>query len=88
MTDHYIMIPSMFASLKSVHGFTSMNGETYPQHICITFNDHLTEEQKKIIMGKNTQEALTYLKTLVGYTHNYENNNDKDEGDKQFRVKY
>ena len=28
-------------------------------------------------MGKNTQEALTYLKTLVEYTHNYENNNDK-----------
>ena len=65
MTDHYLMHPNLFASLKSVHGFTSMNGETYPQHICIIFKNHLTEEQKKEIMKKKTAEALTYLKTVI-----------------------
>ena len=69
MTDHYLMHPNLFESLKSVHGFTSMNGETYPQHICIILNDHLTDEQKKTIMSKKTQEALIYLKTLIKFTH-------------------
>ena len=73
MTDSlYIMTPTMFENLKSVCGFTNMNGETYMAHICIIFDKRLTDDQKKIIMKEtNIGETLKYLKTIVNYTHEY-----------------
>ena len=38
----YIMTPDMFEDLKSVNGFTEMNGRTYSHHICLIFKEKLT----------------------------------------------
>ena len=66
----YLMPPSMFENLKSVSGFTNLNGKTYTEHICIIFKEKLTEQQKKSIMSKkNSKEALDYLNTIISYTH-------------------
>jgi len=68
----YIMTPDMFEDLKSVNGFTEMNGRTYSHHICLIFKEKLTEEQeKKILTESNNEKALEYLKTIVNYTHQY-----------------
>jgi len=67
------MTADMFNHLKKVSGFTWMNGKTYPEHICIIFDSHLTENQKEKIKGEEkTDIALDYLGTIVEYTHDYE----------------
>ena len=42
----YLMPPSMFENLKSVSGFTNLNGKTYTEHICIILKEKLTEQQR------------------------------------------
>ena len=68
----YIMPINMYNGLTYVSGFIDSNGKNYQEHICLIFNKHLTDEQKKNIRDKKEpEEALTYLKTLVKYTHQY-----------------
>jgi len=68
----YIMPINMYNDLTSVSGFRTSNGKNYQEHICIIFNEHLTDEQKTNIRDKKEpEEALTYLKTLVNFTHQY-----------------
>ena len=64
----YIMSPSLFNQLQSVHGFANMNGKTYQEHICLIFD--LTPEQKQTIMKQPTAaEALAHLGTIIDYSH-------------------
>lgn len=67
----YIMSPEIFDGLKQVNGFTNFNGKTYTEHICIIFNEILSEDQKKTIMSMATSKAQEYLKTIVNYTTSY-----------------
>ena len=68
----YIMTPDRFEDLKSVNGFTEMNGRTYSQHICLIFKEKLTEAQEiKILTESNNEKALEYLKKIVNFTHQY-----------------
>ncbi len=67
----YIMTPELFGGLKHVSGFTNLNGNTYTEHICIIFNEILSEDQKKTIMSMATNKALEYLKTIVDYTMSF-----------------
>ena len=70
MQPVYLMSPTLFEGLRNVSGFTSMNGKTYPEHICIILNDQLTQDQKNSIKSKTTEEdVLAYLKTIINYTH-------------------
>ena len=62
----------MYNKLTYVSGFIASNGKNYQEHICIIFDKRLSDEQKTNIRDKKEpEEALTYLKTLVNYTHQY-----------------
>ena len=66
----YIMRPDQFKELLQVLNFTRFNGETYFEHICIIFNDKLTDAQKKAIREMTDEaEALKYVGSITTYSH-------------------
>tara|TARA_B100001093_G_C25911324_1_gene628682 strand:+ start:190 stop:411 length:222 start_codon:yes stop_codon:yes gene_type:complete len=69
------MPPEMYYSLKSVRGFSNLNGDTYKEHILIIFKEFLTEKDRKRVIGSSSDEKA--LKSLpFEITHEYQENNE------------
>ena len=69
----YIMDPKLFKQLINIDGFTHINGNTYNEHIILTFNNILLDEQKnKIQRAETNEDALKLLSEFnINFTHEY-----------------
>ena len=67
---YYLMPPELYNSLKNVHVFTDINGETYQKHIIIILGKYLSDKNKENILKTNSIiEALKLIN--IPYTHTY-----------------
>lgn len=60
----------LYSSLCNVHGFTSMNGSTYQEHIIMIFSELSEDIKKSIIETSSHVDALQILiDNKISYTH-------------------
>ena len=70
----YLMNPYLHKNLRSITGFTNLNGENYMKYLCIVLDNKLNSQQKVTILDcKTDKQALKKINSFgINYTHSHE----------------
>ena len=75
----YLMNPYLHKNLRSITGFTNLNGENYMKYLCIVLDNKLNSQQKLTILDcKKESQALKKINSFgINYTHIHEYESEK-----------
>ena len=73
------MNPYLHKNLRSISGFTNLNGENYMKYLCIVLDNKLNSQQKvNILECKTDSQALKKINSFgIKYTHSHEFKSEK-----------